>query len=125
MRSANICSILVLVGNPDLDRAIAVRIALAAARHGQGWQITADQETAAIADLQRAADGRTDLLGEHAGVALGFGEGRPNAARYRQIASLCIAAGADRASMDQWLTIARHRAAITAAMRRNRPSHNN
>jgi hypothetical protein len=113
-----------LVSDPDLDRAIAVRIALAAARHGQGWQLTADQETAAIADLQRAADGRTDLLGEHAGVALGFGESRPDAARYRQIASLCLAAGADPASMDQWRTIARHRATITATIRRNRTSRN-
>ena len=103
--------------DPDLDRAVAVRIALAAARHGRGWQLTAEQEAAAIAELKHAAAGRTDLLGEHAGVALGFGEGRPDAARYRQIARLCIAAGADRAFVDRWQAIAGQRAAITGAMR--------
>jgi hypothetical protein len=99
----------------DPNRSVAVQIALATARHVQGWQLTAQQEAAAIADLRQAAAGRADLLGEHAGVALGFGESRHDAARYRQIARLCIAAGADKALVDRWTKIARQRAAITAA----------
>lgn len=79
----------------DIDRNIAAQIAVVA-RHTPSRQLTAGEEAAAIDELKLAAAGRADLLGEHAGVALGFGEGRPDSARYRQIAKLCIAAGADK-----------------------------
>lgn len=98
----------------DIDRTIAARIAVAA-RHTPSRQLTAGEEDAAIDELRQAAAGRADLLGEHAGVALGFGEGRPDSARYRQIAELCIAAGADKTLMERWVKVARLRAAITAA----------
>ena len=91
------------MADPDLDRDIAAQIFGAAARHAHGWQLTALEKAAAIADLRQAAAGRADLLGEHAGVALGFGEGRPDAARYRQVAELCLAAGADKALMECWI----------------------
>jgi hypothetical protein len=106
--------------DPALDRALARQIAGAVARHVHGCRLTALERIAAITDLQQAAAGRADLLGEHAGVALGLGEGRPDAARYRQIAELCIAAGADKNLMERWTRVARQRAAITAAMRTGR-----
>jgi hypothetical protein len=103
--------------DPDIDRTIVAQIAGAAARHVQAGQLTAREEAAAIAELRQAASGRADLLAEHAGVALGFGEERPDAARYRQIAKLCIAAGADQVLMERWVKVARHRAAIAATRR--------
>ena len=70
----------------------------------------------AVAELTEAAAGRADLLAERAGTALGFGEGRPDAARYRQIAELCIAAGADQALIERWIKVGRERAATAAAI---------
>lgn len=99
------------MSRPGPDRIIAAQIAGAAARHAQGWQLTAAEEAAAVAELAAAAAGRADLLAEHAGTALGFGEGRPDAARYRQIADLCIAAGADEALIGQWIRVGQQRAA--------------
>jgi hypothetical protein len=108
--------------DPDLDRAIATQIFAVAARHAHGQQLTAREEAVAIADLRQAAAGRADLLGEHAGVALGFGESRPDAARYRQVAELCLAAGADQALMECWIKIARQRAAVWVASSSKSPS---
>src|SRR5579859_1770508 len=104
------------MSSPDPDRLRYARIAGAAARHAQGWRLTAAEEAAAVAELTEAAAGRADLLAERAGTALGFGEGRPDAARYQQIAELCIAAGADRALIERWVKVGRDRAAATAAI---------
>jgi len=100
---------------PDPDRLRYAQIAGAAARHAQAW-LTAEQEAAAVAELRQAASGRADLLAECAGTALGFGEGGQDAARYRQIAELCIAAGADQALIGHWITVGRQRAAAAAAI---------
>jgi hypothetical protein len=100
---------------PDPDRLQYAQIAGAAARHAQAW-LTAEQEAAAVAELRQAAAGRADLLAECAGTALGFGEGSQDAARYRQIAELCIAAGADRSLIGRWIAIGRQRAAAAEAM---------
>jgi len=104
------------MNSPDPDRLRYAQIAGAAARHAQGWRLTADEEARAIAELTEAAAGRADLLAERAGTALGFGEGRPDAARYRQIAELCIAAGADQALIERWIKVGRERAAAAAAI---------
>src|SRR6516162_6053900 len=104
------------MNSPDPDRLRYAQIAGAAARHAQGWRLTADEEAVAVAELAEAAAGRADLLAERAGTALGFGEGRPDAARYRQIAELCIAAGADPALIEQWIKVGRERAAAAAAI---------
>ena len=100
---------------PDPDRLRYAQIAGAAARHAQAW-LTAEQEAAAVAELKHAAAGRADLLAECAGIALGFGEGGQDAARYRQIAELCIAAGAHRSLIGRWIAIGRQRAAAAEAM---------
>lgn len=102
--------------SPDPDRLRYAQIAGAVARHALGWRLTADEEAAAVAELTEAAAGRADLLAERAGTALGFGEGRPDAARYRQIAELCIAAGADPALIERWIKVGRERAATAAAI---------
>ena len=98
----------------DPDRLRYAQIAGAAARHAQAW-LTAEQEAAAVAELAQAAAGRADLLAECAGTALGFGEGGHDAARYRQIAELCIAAGADPSLIGRWTAVGRVRAAAARA----------
>lgn len=102
--------------SPDPDRLRYAQIAGAVARHALGWRLTADEEAVAVAELTEAAGGRADLLAERAGTALGFGADRPDAARYRQIAELCIAAGADRALIERWIKVGRERAAVAAAI---------
>ena len=102
--------------SPDPDRLRYAQIAGAVARHALGWRLTADEEAVAVAELTEAAAGRADLLAERAGTALGFGEGRPDAARYRQNAELCLAAGADPALIERWIKVGRERAATAAAI---------
>ena len=102
--------------SPDPDRLRYAQIAGAVARHALGWRLTSDEEAVAVAELTEAAAGRADLLAERAGTALGFGEGRLDAARYRQIAELCIAAGADPALIERWIKVGRERAAAVAAI---------
>ena len=102
--------------SPDPDRLRYAQIAGAVARHALGWRLTSDEEAVAVAELAEAAAGRADLLAERAGTALGFGEGRPDAARYRQIAELCIAAGADPALIERWIKVGRERAATAEAI---------
>ena len=102
--------------SPDPDRLRYAQIAGAVARHALGWRLTADEEAVAVTELTDAAAGRADLLAERAGTALGFGEGRPDAARYRQIAELCIAAGADQVLIERWIKVGRERAAAAAAI---------
>ncbi len=102
--------------SPYPDRLRYAQIAGAVARHALGWRLTAEEEAVAVTEVTEAAAGRADLLAERAGTALGFGEGRPDAARYRQIAELCIAAGADQALIERWIKVGRDRAAAAAAI---------
>ena len=100
----------------DYDRMRYAQVAEAAARYAQGRRLTAEEEVAAIAELTQAAAGRADLLAERAGTALGFSEGGLEAARNRQIAELCIAAGADQTLIDRWIGAARELATAAVAM---------
>ena len=104
------------MSRPEPDRILLAQIKGAAARHAQGWQLTEQEEAAAIAELAGAAAGRSDLLAECAGTALGFGESQQDSVRYRQMAELCIAAGADEALMQRWIEIGRRRAAAAEAI---------
>jgi hypothetical protein len=97
------------------DRLRYLEIAGAAARHAQGWRLTAEEQAGAVAEIRRAAAGRADLLAERAGTALGYAEAGCDAARCQQIAKLCIAAGADKALIERWVTVGRERAAPAAA----------
>ncbi len=81
----------------------------------RSWGLTADEEAAAIAELKQAA-GWAALLAECAGLAAGYGEHQPGAARYRQIAEMCIAAGVDETLVEAWVEVGRHRASTAAAI---------
>lgn len=109
------------MAGPDPDHVRYAQIAAAAARYVQGGGSTAEEEAAAIAELAQAAAGRPDLLAERAGTALGFSEGGLEAARNRQIAEFCIAAGADETLMRRWVAVGRELAARIAAMPSCRP----
>jgi hypothetical protein len=105
----------------DPDHVRYAKIAAVAARYVQGGGSTAEEEAAAIAELAQAAAGRADLLAERAGTALGFTEGGLEAARNRQIAEFCIAAGADETLMGPWVAVGRELAARVADMPSCRP----
>jgi hypothetical protein len=109
------------MAGPDPDHLRYAQIAEAAARYVQGWRFTAEEEVAAIAELAQAAAGRADLLAERGGTALGFSEGGLEPSRNRQIAELCIAAGADETLMGRWVAVGRELAARVAAMPSCRP----
>ena len=109
------------MAGPDPDHVRYAQIAAAAARYVQGGGSTAEEEAAAIAELAQTAAGRPDLLAERAGTALGFSEGGLEAARNRQIAEFCIAAGADETLMRRWVAVGRELAARIAAMPSCRP----
>jgi hypothetical protein len=66
-----------------------------AAQPTHNWRLTAEEEATAVAELTHVAPGWARLLAECAGLALGYGEHQIDAARYRQIAELCVAAGVD------------------------------
>jgi hypothetical protein len=102
------------MATPDPDRLLYAQICGICARHASGGPLTARQEAAAVAELTAEAGGRTDLLAERAGTALGFGERQYDAGRYRRMAALCVAAGADEALIGQWVQVSRDRAATAA-----------
>ena len=111
----------IAITSHDRDHIRYAQIAGAAARHVQDWRFTAEDEAAAIAELTLAAAGRTDLLAERAGTALGFSEGGLEPARNRQIAELCIAAGADQTLIERWIAVGRELAARVRATPSCRP----
>jgi hypothetical protein len=98
------------------DPPLITRAAGPAAPPALSWRLTADEEAAAVAELQQAAAGWAALLAECAGLALGYGEHQAGAARYRQITGLCIAAGADETLVEAWIEIGRQRASTAAAL---------
>jgi hypothetical protein len=110
------------MASPDPDHIRYAQIAAAAARYVQCRRFTAEEEAAAIAELAQAAAGRADLLAERAGTALGFSEGGLERARNRQIAELCIAAGADKALIGRWIEVGRELAARVRAVPSCRPA---
>jgi len=55
----------------DRDRLLVARISGIARRHARWGQLTETQKTAGAAELREVASGRSDLLSEEAGIALG------------------------------------------------------
>jgi hypothetical protein len=98
------------------DRVLATPATLPATLPAPSWRLTADEEAAAAAELQHAAAGWAALLAECAGLALGYGEHQCDAARYRQITGLCMAAGADQTLVEAWIQVGRQRASTAAAL---------
>jgi hypothetical protein len=81
------------------------------ARHHAKWRpLTAEEETAAVAELRELAAGRADLLAEVAGVLEGASEGRLDEPFARSAARLCRKAGADPEAIPAWIEVGRRRA---------------
>ena len=98
------------------DRLLVTPVIGAATPSTHRWRLTADEEATAVAELKQAAAGWAALLAECAGLALGYGEHQPGAARYRHIAELCVAAGVDQALVEAWIEVGRQRASAAAAI---------
>jgi hypothetical protein len=98
------------VPEPDIDQVTAARIAVTR-RHARTRALTGAEQMAALTELAKAADGRVDLLAQHAGLTVGLHENDSDAPIYLQIAQLCIQAGADTALMPRWIAEGRRRAA--------------
>lgn len=98
------------------DRLLVTQAAGPAARPAHSGRLTADEEATAAAELTQAAPRWAALLAECAGLALGYGEHQFDAARYRQIAELCIAAGVDETLIEAWIEVGRQRASTAAAL---------
>jgi hypothetical protein len=92
------------------DRALLAEITGVARRLARGQQLTNAEQQEAAAALSQVAQGRADLLAESAGLAIGAHEGNPDEARYLQAAQLCIDAGADLATIPDWIEEGRRRA---------------
>jgi hypothetical protein len=99
------------VPEPDIDQVTAAQIAAVTRRHARTRALTGAEQTAALTELAEAADGRVDLLAQHAGLAVGLHEHDSDAPIYLQIAQLCIQAGADTALIPRWIAEGRRRAA--------------
>lgn len=104
---------------PD-DRVLWARIAAAAARWTRNGDLTGPARSDALAQLADAAAGRSDLLAEYAGIAVGFHEGDVDERQYLRAAQLCIEAGADTSLIPHWLEVGRRR---TRAHGRSRLQH--
>jgi hypothetical protein len=78
-----------------------------------------DPEAVAVAELRQAPPGWADLLAECAGLALGYGEHQCDAARYRKITELCLAAGVDQTLIEAWIEVGRQRASAAATLIHN------
>jgi hypothetical protein len=96
----------------DPDRLIAARLAGAAQRHARWGGLTEAQKAAGAAELTEVAGGRSDLLAQVAGLALGTTESKGDEyrARGQATAELCRLAGADEDLIPQWTEEGRRRA---------------
>jgi hypothetical protein len=92
------------------DRALLAEITGVARRLARGQRLSNAEQQEAAAALSQVAQGRADLLAESAGLAIGAHEGNPDEARYLQAAQLCIDAGADLATIPDWIQEGRRRA---------------
>ena len=78
------------------DRMTLARLAAAALRHARWLELTADEATAAVAELRELAAGRGDLLAEAAGIFRGAHQSDLDEPHTKRAAQLCVAAKADR-----------------------------
>jgi hypothetical protein len=95
---------------PEADRILGAKLSGTAQRHARWRALTPAEEAEAVAELAQTAAGRTDLLAQEAGLALGYNENRQDEARHNQAAELLIKAGADQELIPQWIEEGRRRA---------------
>ena len=108
------------MASTERDRIIVAQIAGAASRRARTHPLTQAELQDAIAELAMVADGRADLLAEHAGLAIGCHEGDLDEAHHLRAAQLCVNAGADTSLIPRWIEEGRRRAAAAAAKRHRR-----
>src|SRR3984893_17156755 len=108
------------MASTERARIIVAQIAGAASRRARTHPLTQAELQDAIAELAAVADGRADLLGEAAGLAIGCHEGDLDEAHHLRAAQLCIDAGADTSLIPRWIEEGRRRAAAAAAKRHRR-----
>jgi hypothetical protein len=104
------------MSSPVLDHLFTAPATGPATPPAHSGRLAADEEAAAVTELTQAAPGLAALLAECAGLALGYGEHQCDAARYRQIAELCIAAGVDETLIEAWVEVGRQRASTAAPL---------
>jgi hypothetical protein len=97
------------MGETDAERILTARITGTATRYARARLLTTAEEAEALASLTELAAGRTDLLAQVAGLALGFSEGTWDEPRQRQVAQLLIKAGADQELIPRWIEEGRRR----------------
>lgn len=99
---------------PDRDRLLIARLTGIAQRHARWGALTEDEMAAGVAELREIAAGRSDLLAEVAGIAVGTAEGRGDEyrAQAQAVAGLCLAAGADEDLIPEWTEEGRRRAEL-------------
>jgi hypothetical protein len=95
------------------DRILTARITGTAKRYAPGRPLTETQEAEALASITEVAAGRTDLLAQAAGLAIGFYRGTLYQPQHRQAADLMIKAGADQQLIAGWIEEGRRRAEAT------------
>jgi hypothetical protein len=98
------------------DWVLVTPATLPAAPPAPSWCLTVGEEATAVAELKQTTPRWAALLAECAGLAFGYGEHQSDAARYRQIADLCIAAGVDQTLIEAWIEVGRQRASTAAPL---------
>jgi len=96
---------------PQADRLLVAELFGEARHHAKWRELTAGEESAAVAELRELAGGRADLLAEVAGILEGTSEGEPDEPLCRQAAGLCSKAGADPDAIPAWIEEGRRRRA--------------
>jgi hypothetical protein len=94
---------------PVPDRILVAQLTGTARHHAKWRDLTADEETTAVAELTELAAGRGDLLAEVAGVLEGASEGELDEPFARRTAHLCRQAGADPDAIPGWTEEGRRR----------------
>src|SRR5271169_1410647 len=91
------------MATPKRDQALLAEITGVARRLTRARPLTGAEQQEAAAALSQVAQGRADLLAETAGLAIGAHEGNLDEARYLLAAQLRIDAGADLATIPDWI----------------------
>jgi hypothetical protein len=96
----------------DSGRLLSAHLSGIALRHARWGGLTEAEKASGAAELREVAGDRGDLLAEVAGLALGSASSRgpEYEARGQAVAELCRMAGADEASIPQWIQEGRRRA---------------
>jgi hypothetical protein len=96
---------------PTADRILVAQLTGEARRHAQWRPLTAEEETAALAELRALAAGRADLLAEVAGILEGTSEGELDEPLARSGGRGGGAAGGGPRGGPRWIEEGRRRSA--------------